>query len=357
MLFTPGPTEIEKEIRDLASMPLIYFRGQDYCNIISDLTENLRYLFQTRSTPLTITASGSGVMEMAITNLLNPGDRVVVVNCGTFGRKWTEMCYAFDVKVTEVTPALGRLPDLDEIADAITAETRAVLVTAHETSTGLLNDIENIGKITSQKNVLLIVDAVSSIGADTFQMDEWHCDCAMVSSQKALACMPGLSFIAFSDRAWKTIPEIQRDRYYFDALEYMNNIGRGMLPYTPAMNVSMQVQRRLEMIRQSGLEKQIESHLAKADAFRKRMLSSGHFSLFAERQSNSLTSFYLPEGCSMSDVITYIREKYAWYIAPNPTHDERYVRVSHMGNLTVGNLLELADKIEEACRFIQGQNG
>lgn len=356
MLFTPGPTEIEKEIRDLASEPLPYFRGTDYCNTIIELTEDLQYLFQTENTPLTITSSGSGVMEMAILNLLNAGDNVAVINCGTFGRKWTEMCHAFDVQVREIKPALGKLPRLDDINNAITADTKAVLVTAHETSTGLLNDIESIGKIARAKNILMIVDGVSSIGADTFQMDEWHCDCAMVSSQKALACLPGISFIAFSRRAWETISKVTRNRYYFDAREYMNNISRGMLPYTPAMNVSFQVKKRLEIIREVGLERYIENHLAKANSFREKMLSFGHFSLFAERQSNSLTSINLPDGCSMSEIISYIREKYGWFIAPNPTHDESYLRISHMGDISNANLMILADRIEEACHFIRKNN-
>jgi len=203
----------------------------------------------------------------------------------------------------------------------------------------------------------LIVDAVSSIGADYFLMDEWNCDCAVVSSQKALACMPGLSFIVFSERAWEVIPTIKRHRYYFDAEEYMKNIQRGMIPYTPAMNVTFQVHERLKRIRKTGISTYIDNHIAKANAFRDRILNSGQFALFAERQSNALTSIRLPEYSSMSGIIKYIREKYNWYIAPNPTHDKRYLRVSHMGDISIENMLELVDKIEEACRFLKKENG
>jgi len=350
LLFTPGPTEMEQDIRDIAAMRLPYFRGQEYTKMMLELTENLKYLFRTENTPLTLTASGSGVMEMALLNLLNPGDRVVVLNCGTFGGKWTTMCRSFGVVPHEIKPELGEIPDLEKLSDAITGEVRAVLVTAHETSTGLLNDIKAIGEITRSRGVLLIVDAVSSIGADLFAMDDWHCDCALVSSQKALACMPGLSFIAFSERAWQVVPSVKRHRYYFDAEEYMQNIRRGMVPYTPAMNVTFQVHERLARIRRSGLTAYIDGHVAKAKAFRERMLQSGDFSLFAQRQSNALTSLLLPEGCTMSEVIAFIRDKYDWYVAPNPTQDQRYLRVSHMGAITIENLLELAEKIEEACR-------
>ena len=356
MLFTPGPTEIEQSIRDIASMRLPYFRGQAYTEMMLELTENLKYLFQTQSTPLTLTSSGSGVMEMALLNLLDPGEKVVVLNCGTFGSKWVTMCRAFGIVPHEIMPGLGKTPDLEELKNSIADDIKAVLVTAHETSTGLLNDVKEIGRITRAKGVLLIVDAVSSIGADQFLMDEWNCDCAVVSSQKALSCMPGISFIAFSEHAWKVVPKVRRHRYYFDAEEYMKNILRGMVPYTPAMNVTFQVHERLKRIRQSGLAAYIDKHIAKANAFRERILDSGEFALFAERQSNALTSLSLPVGCSMSGVIKFIREKYDWYVAPNPTHDERYLRVSHMGDITIDNLLELVDKIEEACRYLREKN-
>lgn len=351
MLFTPGPTEIEQNIRDIGSRQLPYFRGREYTDMVLEMTDNLKYLFQTKNTPLTLTSSGSGVMEMAIQNLLNPHDKVIVINCGTFGKKWVTMCRAFDVQVEEIIPELGRLPDLDILDQAITNDTKAILVTAHETSTGLLNDIQKIGELTRQRDVLLIVDAVSSIGADYFYTDEWNCDCAMVSTQKALACMPGLSFIVFSERAWEVIPTVQRNRYYFDAEEYMHNIRRGMLPYTPAMHATIQIHTRLKMIKETGLTNYIDKHKSRAETFRERILSSGQFSLFAERQSNSLTSFKLPEKCSMSEIIQFIKEKYDWYIAPNPTQDESYLRVSHMGDQTIGDLMELVDKIEEACHF------
>lgn len=353
LLFTPGPTEIEQSIRDIGSMRLPYFRGQAYTEMMLELTENLKYLFQTENTPLTLTSSGSGVMEMALLNLLNPEDKVVVLNCGTFGSKWVTMCRAFGIIPHEIKADLGKIPDLEELRNALADDIKAVLVTAHETSTGLLNDVKEIGTITHPKGVLLIVDAVSSIGADHFLMDEWNCDCAVVSSQKALACMPGISFIAFNERAWEVIPEVRRDRYYFDAEEYLKNIRRGMVPYTPAMNVTFQVHERLHRIRRSGIDAYIDQHITKANVFRERILNSGEFTLFAERQSNALTSIRLPDGCSMSEVISFIREKYDWYLAPNPTHDERYLRVAHMGDITIDNLLELADKIEEACHYLR----
>lgn len=351
MLFSPGPTEIEADIRDIAAKPLPYFRGTEYTDMILELMSNAQYLFQTEQTPLTLTASGSGVMEMAIVNLLNIGDRVVVLNCGTFGAKWTEMCKAFELEVDELKVEWGKTPDLDKLEALLTPATKALLVTAHETSTGLANDIQMLGQLARQRNVLLIVDAVSAIGADEFQMDEWNCDCAIVSSQKALACMPGISFIVFSERAWRQIPEVKRSRYYFDAQEYLKNASRGMLPYTPAINVTYQVHERLKRIRAMGLEAFIAQHAEKARAFRKILLQNPDFSQYSERPSNALSAIRLPDYVSMSQIITYIKQRYAWYLAPNPTQAQNYLRISHMGDISLENMLLMAQRIQEAATW------
>lgn len=348
---------IEQEVREIAARQMPYFRDRSYTMVVSEVTENAKYLFQTSRTPLTLTASGSGVMEMAILNLLNPGDEVVVLNCGTFGKKWATMCQAFGVCVKEVVVPWGKTPDLDQLSDSMDSNVKALLMTAHETSTGLLNDTEAIGKITCEKDILLIVDAVSSIGADEFRMDDWHCDCSIVSSQKALACQPGISFIVFSEKAWAVVPSVKQRRYYFDAEEYLRNVPRGMLPYTPAINVTYQLDYRLKQIRTMGLQNYQARHQCVAGMFREKLLSTGLFTLFAERQSNALTSFKLPAHCTMRGVIDYIKDKYAWFIAPNPTGDQTYLRVSHMGAIPESDTLLLVDRLVEATEHFSGSHG
>lgn len=349
MLFSPGPTEMEKKIREIASMKLPYFRGEEYAALMIELTEDMKYIFQTKRTPLAITSSGMGVMEMAVQNLLDPGDKVVVLNGGTFGEKWVQICKAFQVKVKEIKLQLGRSPDYAALKRSLGKDVKALLVNAHETSTGLLYDLKKIGDLTASKNVLFIVDGISSIGADDFFMDEWNCDCAMVSSNKALACLPGLSFIVFSERAWTVVENLKRGRFYFDARFYMDNISRGMTPFTPAMIVTFQLRERMKIIRKMGLEKYIAKHRARANAFRERMFVSGKFSPFPERQSNAITSIVLPENSRGRDIIHYLKEKYGWYLAPNPTNNEKYLRVSHMGDISIRATIDLAEKIEEAC--------
>ncbi len=362
MLFAPGPVEMEKDICDIASLQsLPYFRGREFAETVIRVTEDIKYLFQTKNTPLTITASGTGVMEMAIVNLLNLGDKVVVVNGGNFGQKWVDMCSAFGVNVEQLKVALGKSPDLDLLSQMLKPDVKAVLINMHETSTGYLYDIEQIGRLTNEKDILLIVDGVSSIGADEFTMDKWFVDCAMVSTQKALALMPGLSYIAFSERALQTMPNVKRGRFYFDALDYLRNIPRGMTPFTPAMISILQVEARMKQIREVGLDNWIKRQADLAEAFRKELLdSSEEFELFPEKSSNALTAVALPEYAPASKVIVYMRDKYNWWFAPNPTKSEKYIRVSHMGNidgdmmkLVVVRLLEIVETLSkgnEICK-------
>ncbi len=356
LLLAPGPVEMEESICQIGgTRKLPYFRGKDFAETVMALTEDLKYLFQTRNTPLTITASGTGLMEMAIVNLLNRGDKVVVLNGGTFGSRWVSMCRAFGVEVTQFEVGLGQSPDLDELEDRLSSRPKAVLVNAHETSTGYLYDIAAIGRLTNSAGILLIVDAVSSIGADEFRMDDWHVDCALVSTQKALALMPGLGFIAFSQRAKAIIPSVVQPRAYFDALDYMANIPRGMTPFTPGMHAILQARKRLSHIKAIGIDKWIQQHADVAGVFRTAMCSAG-YALFPERSSNAITSICLPNGVTMSQIVNYLREKNDWWFAPNPTKREDYLRISHMGNLDKDTMRTVANEIIQTSKQLRRGN-
>jgi len=355
MLFTPGPTEMSEEIMQLGGTPLPYFRGPEYCDHIARLTENLGYLFGTATTPLTITASGTAGMEMAIVNLFNPGDKVVSINAGTFGAKWGAMARDLGLDVVEIVVTHGADPDLARIRAAVGQGAKGILLTAHETSTGYLFDIEAICAALADTPCLTVVDGVSAIGADAFRMDAWGCDCAIASSQKALACMPGLVFVAFSARAKQRVWETRHYRSYLDARTYFDNIGRGMLPFTPAMHATYQVGRVLEKIRATGLERHLADIAEKARRFRDNILSHPGYGLFPRRASNALSTVTLPPGVGARALVSVMKEKHGAILPLNPTGAENFVRVSHMGALEHADLARLTDwMVEEAAALARG---
>ena len=349
LLLAPGPVPLSPELLATTQVEHTpYFRGEIFARMMLELTDDLRLLFRTTATPLTITASGTGLMEMAIVNLLAEGTRVVVVNGGNFGAKWVRMCRQFGLEVIELPVALGRSADLDALRDAIPSDARALLVNAHETTTGNLYDLKGMGVIARHKGLLFVVDGVSSIGADEYRMDDWGIDCSLVSSQKALGCMPGLGFIAFSERARALIPGVKRHRNYFDALDYEQNLPRGMVPFTPAVYALLQVKRQLENIRAMGIDGWVERHRQRAHAFREAMLTDGRFSLFPERPSNALSAVVLPAGITATPLVEYLKHEHDYWLAKNHPGCEHFLRVSHMGHLDPDVMREVAQRIRDA---------
>jgi len=355
LLLAPGPVPISPELAEIAKIAhLPYFRGEVFARLMLELTPDLQMIFRTRATPLTVTSSGTGLMEMAIVNLLNPGDPVVVVNGGNFGRKWVEMCRHFNVGVTEFPVPLGRSPDLAALSASIPREARALLVNAHETSTGACYDLEALGGIARERNLLFIVDGVSAIGADEYRMDEWGIDCSMVSTQKALGCMPGLGFIAFSERAWEVIPTVRQPRCYFDARDYERNLHRGMVPFTPAVHALLQVRRQLRNIRATGIDGFVGRHHRLASVFREAILADPRFGLFPERPSNAITTVTLPPEVGSTRLVRHFREEHDWWFATNPTGNEDFLRVPHMGDLDADLMREVADRLISAVDRLTG---
>jgi aspartate aminotransferase-like enzyme len=353
LLLAPGPVPISPELAEVARIAHTpYFRGDVFARLMLDLTADLRLVFRTTATPLTVTSSGTGLMEMAIVNLLNPGDRVLVVNGGTFGLKWVRMCRSFGVDAAEFRVPLGRSPDLDALADSVPANARALLVNAHETSTGSLYDLPAIGEIARRKGLLYIVDGVSSIGADEYRMDDWGIDCSMVSTQKALGCMPGLGFIAFSERARQIIPGVRQPRCYFDAPDYENNLPRGMVPFTPAVYAILQIRRQLDTIKTVGIDGFVERHRRRARAFRDAILADPRFGLFPERPSNAISTVTLPPGVGSTRLVRHFQREHDWWFATNPTGNEGFLRVSHMGDVGTELLRTVAGRIHEAVDLL-----
>jgi len=355
MLFTPGPTEMALKIRQIGMQPLPYFRSQDYCNHVMDLTAKLRVLFGTRQTPLTITASGTGGMEMALVNLFNPGDEVIYINGGTFGAKWGQMARDLGLKAVEFVVPHGQDIPVDVLLAQIGTQTRGVLLSGHETSTGQRFDVKTICQALASRNCLSVVDGVSAIGCDPFAMDDWQVDCATACSQKGLACMPGLVFVAFSERALHRLRQTQNHRSYFDARVYLDNIGRGMLPFTPAMHAGFQVAAMLEQILATGLDAHLNAIAARAQGFRQRMQAAG-FTPFAHTPSNALSSLCLPDDIQATPLAGRMRQAYDAILPLNPTKAEHFIRVSHMGLQTDAELVQLQQWLVAEVTAMQAEN-
>jgi aspartate aminotransferase-like enzyme len=347
LLFVPGPVEITAEARATAARRLPYHRTPAFSALAREVHDRLRLLFATAGDVVTFTASGTGAMEAAVLSLFTSRDRVLVVNGGTFGARWAEICRVLSIPHDEVEVAPGVCVDVDDLeARLARGHHSGLLLTAHETSTGQLSDVGAIGRLASRHGALYVVDAISALGADAFRMDAWGCDAVVASTQKALALPPGMSFLALSPRARERALAAPRRSLYFHAADYLAELPRGQTPYTPAIGLLVALHERLGQILETGVDALVAEHAARAAHFRAAIAGLPLRSLPA-RPSNALTALETAaEGPRAPDVVARLRDEFGMQVAPNaPPLAERVFRVSHLGAQRIQDLDRLASAL------------
>jgi aspartate aminotransferase-like enzyme len=329
-LFTPGPVPIPGHLLALGHQQPPYNRTRDFSRLTYSILEGLGYVFQTAGSVMLLTGSGTAAMETVVLNFLGDGDRALVLNAGTFGQRWCDLCSVHGIAQESLCVEAGQDLALDSLASALSKNVSVLFATAHETSTGALFDIEAIGRLTSRLGILLVVDAISTVCADRFQMDDWNVDVAVLSSQKGLALPPGLAFIAMGDRALERLDNVQPRTFYFNVREYLDNQKRGQVPFTPAIGLFLQLHQRLLDIKDMTLERLIGQHHEKAHEFREA-LRTLPFETLPTRPSNAITAVT----CGNYDayeIVQALRADFGIEVAPNGgALKHRVFRVSHMG--------------------------
>src|SRR5262245_6985503 len=237
-LFTPGPTPVPPEVLAAAAAPVIHHRGPDFKELLARVIERLKVVCRTNHDVLLFTASGTGAFESALVNLLSPGDPLLVVSAGEFGERWAAMAAAFGCEVERLEYAWGESPspaDLERRLEETRAET--VLLVHSETSTGVVADVEGLARVAAEAGALVVVDAVSSLGAVPLEPDAWGIDVVVSGSQKALMSPPGLSLATVSPAAWERCERATLPRFYFDWRRHRRSLESLSTPYTPAVSI------------------------------------------------------------------------------------------------------------------------
>jgi aspartate aminotransferase-like enzyme len=265
MLAIPGPTPVpEAVLLAMAKHPMGH-RSADFSAIFNEIRADLKWLHQTENEVLMLTTSGTGAMEAGIINFLSAGDRVLVGNNGKFGERWGEVCRAYGLNTEEITAEWGKPLDPAAFGAVLAADTaktiKAVVVTHSETSTGVLNDLAAInGHVKAHGTALMMVDAVTSLGATSVPVDEWGLDVVASGSQKGYMIPPGLAFVAVSDKAWEAYKSATLPKYYLDLEKYRKNALKDTTPFTPPVNLFLGLQAALQMMRREGLESIFARH-------------------------------------------------------------------------------------------------
>ena len=333
LLFTPGPTPIPPEALLAMAQPIDYHRSSATVALIKDVLEKLKNVFQTENDVLFLTSSGTGAMEGAVANLLSRNDKAIVIRSGKFGERWGEICNAYGTEVIPIDVSWGNSVDPQTVEGLLTAHTnvKAVFATLCETSTGALHDIEALARLTRVRPTLLVVDAVSALGADDLQMDNWGVDVVVSCSQKGLMTPPGLAFAALNQRAWDAVARSNLPKYYLDYRKAYESGLEGSVPYTPAVTLLAALQCALNRICEEGIRNTIARHNRLALATQSAIKALG-LPLFAASPANTLTSIRLPEEIDGKAFINLMRDKYGiTYAGGQSQLSGKIVRIAHLG--------------------------
>lgn len=316
----PGPTNVPDSVMNAMLQPMINHRGADFQALYSEIEANLKYVFQTQNNVFVLTSSGTGGVECAVTNLVNPGEKVIVPVFGVFSERLAEKIRRRRGTPIELNLPWGTVPKASEIEKAVEKhpEAKAIFLVYNETSTGVTaRELPEIGKIAEENHLLLVVDAVSILGGDKLPVDEWNIDVCITASQKCLACPPGLALISVSEKTWEKIGKTESKPIYFDLTQMKESAAKKETPFTPALPLLYALKEALRLVKKEGLEKRIERHKECAEAFYNAInaLGMSAFPKEKENRSNTVIAANVPEGVDENSLREIMREKYNVLIA------------------------------------------
>jgi aspartate aminotransferase-like enzyme len=313
---------------------MIHHRTPEFSKIFAETRAGLRKLFQTDQDVLILAASGTGAMEAAVANVLGPGDRVLVVNGGKFGERWMRICETYGVAVEEIRVEWGEAVRPEAVKTALERfpDAKAVFVQASETSTTAVHPIEEIGRLTENRDVLLVVDGITAVGVYDLPMDRLGIDVLVTGSQKALMLPPGLGFIALSPRAWKRAETRRLPAFYFDLQRERKNQSDNTTAYTPAVSLVNGLHAVLAMLEAEGLPNVFRRHALLADATRSAVRELGLRLLAPGAPSPAATGLHLPEGIDGGKLAKYLRDRMGVTFAGGQDHLKgKVLRIAHIG--------------------------
>lgn len=355
-VLTPGPTALLPEAQIAQAEAVMHHRTDDFVELFKVVKSGLQKLYKTDRPVLTFASSGSGALEAAVVNTIQPGDKTICVNGGKFGERWTKMNRAYGAEVIELKVEHGRAVKVEDVRDALDENdgVRAVFVQGSESSTGTVHPVKEIAELVAGRDdCLMCVDAITWIGAHEVQTDAWNLDLVACGSQKAMAMPPGLGFLSVSAKAEKMIEERGGNRrFYFDIPRELKALGKDQTAFTPAISLIAAAAASLKWITDMGVDELVRNAGMLASMSRKSMQAIG-LELLSEAPSDSVTSVRVPGDMNSGDVIKALKTRFGAIIANG--QDElkgRIFRLAHLGNYdyidTMGLIAALETVLAEA---------
>lgn len=344
-LFTIGPVQMFESTLKIKSKQLPYFRTTDFSNILENCDILLKELIGTGTSSkiMYLTCSGTGAMSATISNFISENDRVLIINSGNFGERFCEICRNLGVNFDEIKVPFNKNLDTDILSNYININYKAVFVTAHETSTGYLQELSKISIFCKKNNSLLIVDAITTFLCDRFQMDKLGIDIAIISSHKGLCISPGLAMAVINQKGLLQLKQKKSTDFYFDFNKYVLNLSNYQTPFTPAVGTILELEDILVKIKSQGLDTWLNKINRNAMVFRNSL--DGRVSIPKHNLSNAITPIIFSDNIA-KHMYKVLAEKYLFIT--NPTggeFSETMLRISHVGNLCSNDFKSLNNAI------------
>ena len=334
--FTVGPVMSSKEVCSIGALQVPYFRTAEFSEI---MLENEKYMLQYTKAPVGsktvfMTCSSTGSMEAVIMNCFTPKDKVLIINGGTFGQRFVDICEIHEVPYVALELEHGRKLTKEKLYEYDDQDFTGLLVNVDETSTAVLYDTKMLGEFCKKNNLFFVCDCVSSFLADPFDMEECGADVMITGSQKVLACPPGISIIVLAPKGRERVESSIVRTMYFDLKNALKNQERGQTPFTPAVGILLQINERLKEIdRNGGADAEVNKVAAQARDFREK-IKDLPFELVSESPANGVTSVH-PTTADAYEIFLKLKDEYGIWICPNGGEMKNTIfRVGHIGALS-----------------------
>lgn len=350
--FTVGPVMSSDKVRAIGAEQVPYFRTTEFSET---MLENEKYMLKFVKAPsnaraVFMTCSSTGSMEAVVMNCFTKEDKVLVINGGSFGHRFVELCEIHEIPYVSLNLEHGRKLTKDKLYEYDNKGFTGLLVNVDETSTAVLYNTEMIGEFCKKNDMFFVCDCVSSFLADPFHMAECDADVMITGSQKVLACPPGISIIVLAPRALERVEASKAKTMYFDLKAALKNQERGQTPFTPAVGILLQINSRFKEIdRSGGADAEVARVAAQAEDFRKK-IKGLPFEMVSESPANGVTSLH-PTTASAYDIFLKLKDEYGIWVCPNGGDMKDTVfRVGHIGALTHEDNTTLVNALKDMQR-------
>lgn len=334
-LLAPGPTPVPSEVLLAMAAPIIHHRSPDFLPVLDEAEKGLQWLFQTKNDVLILCSTGTGGMVGAVNNFFSKGEKVLVINGGKFGERWTEICQSYGLAPHEIMVEWGYPVTPETVEDMLSKDKdiKGVFVQASETSTGVYHDIAALASIVKKyDDTLFIVDAISALVAHDLRTDEWGIDVMIGGSQKGVMLPPGLAFVSVSEKAWEKAEKSDLPKFYFNFRKERKSLAKNQTSFTSPVTLIIGLNESLKLLRAEGLQNVFTRHELLAQATRKSVQAIGLDLYTKKSPSNAVTAIVAPAGIDGQEIYKNLRTNYGITAAGGQGKARgKIFRIAHLG--------------------------